>query len=46
MAGTTEFTGLTIMPSTASGQYFEHASTMPLAISALILKRSSRDWPG
>mmetsp|Transcript_17646 Transcript_17646/g.39838 ORF Transcript_17646/g.39838 Transcript_17646/m.39838 type:complete len:214 (+) Transcript_17646:204-845(+) len=46
MAGTTEFTGFTIMAITASGQNFAHASTMPLAMPAFVLKRSSRVMPG
>mmetsp|Transcript_16527 Transcript_16527/g.26218 ORF Transcript_16527/g.26218 Transcript_16527/m.26218 type:complete len:222 (+) Transcript_16527:125-790(+) len=46
MAGTIEFTGFTMRPITASGQYLAHASTVPLAMSALIVKRSLRSCPG
>ena len=46
MAGTTEFTGFTIISSTAFGQNLAHASAIPLAMPALVLNESSRDWPG
>mmetsp|Transcript_19145 Transcript_19145/g.49104 ORF Transcript_19145/g.49104 Transcript_19145/m.49104 type:complete len:205 (+) Transcript_19145:418-1032(+) len=46
MAGTTEFTGLTMRPTTASGQNLAQASTMFLAMPALMLSRSLRSWPG
>mmetsp|Transcript_5017 Transcript_5017/g.11065 ORF Transcript_5017/g.11065 Transcript_5017/m.11065 type:complete len:213 (-) Transcript_5017:52-690(-) len=46
MAGTIEFTGLTIMATIASGQNLPQASTKPLAISALVLNKSSRVMPG
>mmetsp|Transcript_9476 Transcript_9476/g.28548 ORF Transcript_9476/g.28548 Transcript_9476/m.28548 type:complete len:270 (+) Transcript_9476:162-971(+) len=46
IAGTTEFTGLTMSPMTALGQYFATASTLPLAMPALTLSRSLRSWPG
>mmetsp|Transcript_10293 Transcript_10293/g.23215 ORF Transcript_10293/g.23215 Transcript_10293/m.23215 type:complete len:254 (+) Transcript_10293:344-1105(+) len=46
MAGTTEFTGLTMSPTTALGQCFATASTFCLAMPALTLSRSLRSWPG
>mmetsp|Transcript_55782 Transcript_55782/g.130515 ORF Transcript_55782/g.130515 Transcript_55782/m.130515 type:complete len:200 (-) Transcript_55782:216-815(-) len=41
-----EFTGLTTIASIASGQNLPQASTKPLAISALVLNKSSRVMPG
>mmetsp|Transcript_23372 Transcript_23372/g.42982 ORF Transcript_23372/g.42982 Transcript_23372/m.42982 type:complete len:207 (+) Transcript_23372:364-984(+) len=46
IAGTTEFTGLTIKATTAFGQYLAHASTMFFAMPALMLSRSFLSWPG
>mmetsp|Transcript_7839 Transcript_7839/g.21770 ORF Transcript_7839/g.21770 Transcript_7839/m.21770 type:complete len:230 (+) Transcript_7839:630-1319(+) len=46
MAGTTEFTGFTIRPMTASGQCLAQASTLPLAMPALVLSKSLRSCPG
>mmetsp|Transcript_106703 Transcript_106703/g.299822 ORF Transcript_106703/g.299822 Transcript_106703/m.299822 type:complete len:276 (-) Transcript_106703:34-861(-) len=40
MAGTTEFSGFTMMPTTASGQKRPQASTMLLAMFALIFRSS------
>mmetsp|Transcript_119180 Transcript_119180/g.254259 ORF Transcript_119180/g.254259 Transcript_119180/m.254259 type:complete len:252 (+) Transcript_119180:642-1397(+) len=46
IAGTTEFTGLTMRPRTALGQNFAQPSTMFFAMPALIPKRSARVMPG
>mmetsp|Transcript_67373 Transcript_67373/g.152344 ORF Transcript_67373/g.152344 Transcript_67373/m.152344 type:complete len:274 (+) Transcript_67373:346-1167(+) len=46
MAGTTEFTGFTMRPTTALGQCLATASTVPLAMPALMFNRSFRSWPG
>mmetsp|Transcript_8423 Transcript_8423/g.26813 ORF Transcript_8423/g.26813 Transcript_8423/m.26813 type:complete len:246 (-) Transcript_8423:75-812(-) len=46
MAGTTEFTGLTMRPTTALGQCLAMASTFCLAMPALTFRRSLRSWPG
>mmetsp|Transcript_90746 Transcript_90746/g.277834 ORF Transcript_90746/g.277834 Transcript_90746/m.277834 type:complete len:261 (-) Transcript_90746:306-1088(-) len=46
IAGTTEFTGLTISPMIAFGQNFAQASTKSLAIPMLTLSKSARSMPG
>mmetsp|Transcript_9535 Transcript_9535/g.21696 ORF Transcript_9535/g.21696 Transcript_9535/m.21696 type:complete len:253 (+) Transcript_9535:561-1319(+) len=46
MAGTTEFTGLTMRATTAEGQCLAIASTEPLAMSAFVVNKSFRSWPG
>mmetsp|Transcript_25153 Transcript_25153/g.66396 ORF Transcript_25153/g.66396 Transcript_25153/m.66396 type:complete len:218 (+) Transcript_25153:883-1536(+) len=46
MAGTTEFTGLTMRATTAFGACLATASTVPFAMSALTFSRSLRSWPG
>mmetsp|Transcript_29535 Transcript_29535/g.68681 ORF Transcript_29535/g.68681 Transcript_29535/m.68681 type:complete len:264 (+) Transcript_29535:396-1187(+) len=46
MAGTTEFTGFTMSPTTELGQCLAIASTVPLAMSALTFRRSFRSCPG
>mmetsp|Transcript_97884 Transcript_97884/g.285617 ORF Transcript_97884/g.285617 Transcript_97884/m.285617 type:complete len:386 (+) Transcript_97884:402-1559(+) len=46
MAGTTELTGFTMRAMTAFGQCFAAASTVFLAMPALMLSRSFLSWPG